>query len=54
MLSLIGCSDEAVAKEYALTDLGLAERKPFFAARLLETEEFKVDPKGVENMVGAR
>ena len=54
ILSLLGCSDEVVAHEYALTDQGLAHKKPVFIERLLQTEALKGNRKGVENMVGAR
>ncbi|KAL9083154.1 MAG: hypothetical protein Q9165_008641 [Trypethelium subeluteriae] len=54
LLSLLGCSDEIVADEYALTEQGLAEKKSIFVERLLQTEALKGDQKGVENMVGSR
>ncbi|KAL9070630.1 MAG: hypothetical protein Q9157_005745 [Trypethelium eluteriae] len=54
LLSLLGCSDETVAGEYALTEQGLAEKKSIFLARLLQTEALKGDQEGAENMVGAR
>ncbi|KAI9653166.1 MAG: hypothetical protein M1821_007706 [Bathelium mastoideum] len=54
LLSLLGCSDEVVAREYALTEQGLAEKRPFLVERLLQTDALKGNVRGVENMTGAR
>ena len=54
LLSLVGCTDETVAAEYALTEQGLAGRKSNLVERLLQTEALKGDRLAGENMVGAR
>ncbi|KAL2358844.1 protein-tyrosine phosphatase-like protein [Cryomyces antarcticus] len=54
LLSLVGVPDDAVADEYALTDVGLAEVKPAFIERLLENPALEGDEEGVRNMVGAK
>jgi hypothetical protein len=41
LLKLAGCDDEVVAREYALTELGLAARKEFIVQYLLRKPEVK-------------
>ncbi|KAF1816087.1 hypothetical protein P152DRAFT_369524, partial [Eremomyces bilateralis CBS 781.70] len=56
LLSALGVSDDDVADEYALTEVGLAEAKPTFIARLMEHEVFQVPNgrEGAENMTTSR
>lgn len=54
VLMLVGVSDEAVAEEYALTDLGLEEIKAEMVERLLKMETLEGNREGVEKMVGSR
>jgi len=54
LLQLVGVEEEAIAEEYALTDLGLAELKPVFVERLLRNPALGGDREGVGNMVSAK
>jgi hypothetical protein len=60
ILSLCGVDDETVAREYELTELGLAARKDEFVAHLLKVAEsmniepMKGNPEAAKRMVGAR
>jgi len=45
---------DEIADEYALTDLGLAERKPEFIERLLLNPALGGNREGVENMVSSK
>lgn len=54
VLLLLGVEEEVVAREYALTDLGLAELKPIYRERLLEMPALKGNEEGVERMISAR
>lgn len=47
-------SDEAVAHEYSLTDLGLKERKEEFISHLIRAPPLKDDREGAERMVSSR
>lgn len=51
---LAGVEPEVIAKEYALTDQGLAHLKPVFKERLLKNPALEGDEEGVERMIGAR
>lgn len=59
ILSLCGVDDETVAREYELTQLGLAARKDEFVAHLLRVAEtmnidsIKGNPEAAERMVSA-
>lgn len=53
ILALCGVQDEVIAHEYALTDLGLSERKEQIINRLAATE-FGGDRAKAEVMVSAR
>ncbi|KAJ4386132.1 hypothetical protein N0V93_009024 [Gnomoniopsis smithogilvyi] len=54
ILSLCGVSDEAVAHEYSLTDLGLGERKEEFISHLISVEPLKGNRAAAERMVSSR
>lgn len=60
ILSLCGVDDETVAREYELTELGLAARKEEFVAHLLNVaetmniESIRGNREAAERMVGAR
>ncbi|KAI9695391.1 MAG: hypothetical protein M1820_008646 [Bogoriella megaspora] len=54
VLGLCGCSDDAIAAEYALTELGFAERKAETMEMLLKLDGLSGDRSGVERMVSAR
>lgn len=45
---------EDIATEYALTDLGLAEKKPEFIERLLLNPQLEGNREGVANMVSSK
>lgn len=53
LLMLVDVPKEAVAEEYALTDLGLADLKPLFQERLLKNPALRGDHEGVKNMVSS-
>lgn len=54
ILSLCGVSDEAVAHEYSLTDMGLGERKEEFISHLISVEPLKGNRAAAERMVSSR
>lgn len=54
VLALCGVSDDAVAHEYSLTDLGLQERKEEFIAHLVKTPPLQDDREAAERMVSSR
>lgn len=47
-------SDDAVAHEYSLTDLGLKERKEEFISHLIRAPPLKDDREGAARMVSSR
>lgn len=47
-------SDDIVAHEYSLTDLGLKERKEEFISHLIKAPPLKDDREGAERMVSSR
>lgn len=47
-------SDEAVAHEYSLTDMGLGERKEEFISHLISVEPLKGNRAAAERMVSSR
>ncbi|KAK5709987.1 hypothetical protein LTR17_019263 [Elasticomyces elasticus] len=49
-----GADADPIADEYALTDLGLAEKKPEFIERLLLNPALGGNRQGVENMVSSK
>ncbi|KAK0252218.1 hypothetical protein LTS09_012781 [Friedmanniomyces endolithicus] len=49
-----GAPVDVIADEYALTDLGLAEKKPEFIERLLLNPALGGNRQGVENMVSSK
>ncbi|KAK0612359.1 protein-tyrosine phosphatase-like protein, partial [Bombardia bombarda] len=53
VLALCGVPDEAIAHEYSLTDLGLAERKDTIVQHLIQTPALFGDRAKAEVMVGA-
>ncbi|KAK3898232.1 protein-tyrosine phosphatase-like protein [Staphylotrichum tortipilum] len=53
ILSLCGLSDEAIANDYALTDLGLAPRKEEIVQHLIQGAALFGDRRRAERMVGA-
>ncbi|KAM0722386.1 hypothetical protein Q7P37_001827 [Cladosporium fusiforme] len=54
LLALAGVDDEAVAEEYALTDVGLAPLREVFVQRLLGNPVLAGDEVGVRNMVSSK
>ena len=56
LLLLAGCSPDTIAREYALTDMGLGDAwRAETAARLIKHPAFQgKDQPGVERMIGAR
>ena len=56
LLMLAGCSPDTIAREYALTDMGLGEAwRAETAGRLINHPAFQgKDQAGVERMIGAR
>lgn len=55
ILSLCGVEDEIIAKEYALTELGLPEAwKRAVTAHLMEHPALKGNEDGARNMISAR
>lgn len=54
VLSLCGVPDEAVAHDYALTDLGLGHRRAEFVGNLTRSGPLKGDRAAAERMVGSR
>ncbi|KAK5108479.1 hypothetical protein LTR62_008297 [Meristemomyces frigidus] len=54
LLLQVGASEEEIADEYALTDLGLAEKKPEFIERLLQNPALQGNREGVMNMVSSK
>lgn len=54
ILSLCGVDDETIAKEYSLTEVGLAERKPEIMASLMQHEALRDNPKGAQRLLGSR
>ena len=54
LFMLAGAPAEVIAKEYSLTDLGLASLKPLFIERLLKNPALAGNRDGVENMVSSR
>ncbi|KAK0371536.1 tyrosine phosphatase [Colletotrichum limetticola] len=54
ILSLCGVSDEVVAHEYSLTDIGLQDRREEIIQHLLATEAMKGNPEGARRMIGSR
>lgn len=53
LLMLVDVSKDAIAEEYSLTDLGLADLKPLFIERLLKHPELEGNRDGVKNMVSS-
>lgn len=53
LLMLVDVDKAAIAEEYALTDLGLAELKPLFMERLLKHPALEGNRDGVRNMVSS-
>lgn len=51
---LCGVPTETIVKEYALTDLGLANMKPLFRERLLQNPALAGNEKGVDNMTSSK
>ncbi|KAF9869529.1 tyrosine phosphatase [Colletotrichum karsti] len=54
ILSLCGVSDEVVAHEYSLTDIGLQDRKEEIVKHLMSTEAMKGNPEGARRMISSR
>ncbi|KAL1869840.1 hypothetical protein VTK73DRAFT_2914 [Phialemonium thermophilum] len=54
ILSLCGVSDEVVAHEYSLTELGLRPRKAELVTHLLRHDFLNGDVAAAERMIGAR
>jgi protein tyrosine/serine phosphatase len=54
ILSLCGVSDELVAYEYSLTEIGLLEFKDMLVEHLAASTALKGNRQGAENMISAR
>lgn len=54
LLSLAGVTDNVIADEYALTDIGLAPLRELFVERLLKNPVLAGDEVGVRNMVSSK
>lgn len=54
MLSLCGVSDDVIAYEYNLTEIGLASRHEELMQHLLNNPSMKGDLEGVRRMIGAQ
>ena len=54
LLKLAGCSDETVAREYQLTEIGLAKRREFIVEHLLKKPEIQGSREMAERIAGAR
>lgn len=54
LLLLAGVENEAVAEEYALTDVGLASLREGFVERLMRHPSLNGDEVGVRNMVSSK
>ncbi|KAI1817060.1 tyrosine phosphatase [Poronia punctata] len=54
ILSLCGVSDDIVADEYSLSDIGLKSIHEELIAKLLQKEAFREDPESVHEMVLTR
>lgn len=54
ILLLAGASDEEIAEEYALSEIGLVGMKEGMVERLMQIEAISRDREGVERMVGSR
>ena len=54
LLALAGVSDNVIADEYALTDIGLAPLRELFVERLLKNPVLEGDEPGVRNMVSSK
>jgi len=55
LLYLLCCvPTETIVKEYAMTDLGLANMKPLFKERLLQNPALAGNEKGVDNMTSSK
>lgn len=51
---LCGVPTETIVKEYAMTDLGLANMKPLFKERLLQNPALAGNEEGVDNMTSSK
>ena len=54
ILLLAGVSDEEIAEEYALSEIGLVDMREEMVERLMQVEAISRDREGVERMVGSR
>ena len=54
VLALVGVEDEVIAKEYALTEQGLAQWKELIVEYLLQDLAMHGGREGAERMIGAR
>lgn len=54
ILSLCGVSDEIVAHEYSLTDLGLKERHPELITHLMDNKALQNDREAAQRMVSSQ
>lgn len=54
LLKLAGCEDECIAKEYELTDIGLASRKNFIVEYLITQPGLEGDREKAERIAGAK
>lgn len=54
IFEVCGVERERIAEEYALTELGLADKKELFVERLLQNPVLAGDEAGVRNMVSSK
>jgi protein tyrosine/serine phosphatase len=54
LMKLAGCEDEVVAKEYELTEVGLAARREYILQYLMTRPELKGDREKAGKIVGAK
>lgn len=54
ILAICGVDDDTIAKEYALTEQGLAEIRPTMLANILKVPSMMNDPEGAERMLGSK
>lgn len=54
LFMLAGVDDDTIAREYSLTDQGLASLKPLFIERLLKNPALEGNLEGINNMVSSK
>ncbi|KAF5017686.1 hypothetical protein F66182_10360 [Fusarium sp. NRRL 66182] len=54
ILSICGVDDQTIAREYALTEIGLGDFKEELLAKVMESPELKANPEGARRLLGAK